>query len=98
EPHHVGPARHQVPGAAVEPGGVHADEDLLVLDLRDRDLPEVEPVGVPVAVLDDRPHRVGRRGGRLVLSLVVAVGAHGRVRSWWGAPRLAVLSTGTVPY
>jgi hypothetical protein len=53
----VGPAGHQVPRATVQPGSVHADEDLVVGDLRPGDVPLLEDVLGAVLLLDDGPHR-----------------------------------------
>jgi hypothetical protein len=48
--------RHQVPHAPVEPGGVDANQYLVIADLRPVDLRYAEHVGRSVLGLDDRPH------------------------------------------
>ncbi len=72
EPHQVGLAGHQVPGAPVEAGGGHLDEHLVVTHGRAGDVGETQDVGVAVAVLDDRLH-----GG------APCSWSGGRCCSWW---------------
>jgi hypothetical protein len=75
EPHDVRDAFHEVPDAGVDPGGTDSYEDLAVLDLRHRDVPELEDLGRAVGVLHDRLH-----GGARVRRVVVGFGgAHVRL-------------------
>jgi hypothetical protein len=67
-------ARHQVPGAPVEPGGVDPEEDLAVTGDWPADLRQVQDVGGTVRGLHDRPHRLPPRRRRRA---VPAVRGHG---------------------
>ncbi|HEX2360572.1 MAG TPA: hypothetical protein VHI11_00725 [Jiangellaceae bacterium] len=53
----IGQAGHEMPDAAVDPGGADADQHLVVLDVRLVDVPELEHVGRAVRVLDNGLHR-----------------------------------------
>ena len=57
EAERVGLARHQVPGAAVETGGVHPHEHLVVGEPGAATCAEVQDVGRAVAVLHVAVHR-----------------------------------------
>jgi hypothetical protein len=58
---HVRLARHQVPGAPVEPGGMDPEEDLAASGRWAADLLQMPDVGGTVSGLHDRPHRLPSR-------------------------------------
>ena len=57
----VGLARHQVPGAPVEPGGMDPQEDLAASGRWPADLLQLPDAGGSVSGLHDRPHRLPSR-------------------------------------
>jgi hypothetical protein len=56
EAYRVRQARHDVPGAAVHAGRMHADQHLVLCDFGLVYVPELEDVGWAVVVLDNRLH------------------------------------------